>query len=45
MSALESPGYQVARDQIKTNPVIIMMAAGARQQGGHGKNGKKGRAH
>ncbi len=28
MSALESPGYQVARDQIKTNPVIIMMAAG-----------------
>jgi hypothetical protein len=28
MSALESPGYQVARDQIKTNPVIITMAAG-----------------
>ncbi len=28
MSALESPGYQAARDQIKTNPVIITMAAG-----------------
>lgn len=28
MSALESPGYQVARDRIKTNPVIIAMAAG-----------------
>ena len=27
MSALESPGYQVARDRIKTNPVIIAMAA------------------
>jgi len=28
MSALESLGYQAARDQIKTNPVIIAMAAG-----------------
>jgi hypothetical protein len=28
MSALESPHYQIARDRIKGNPVIAMMAAG-----------------
>jgi hypothetical protein len=28
MTALESPDYQIARDQIKGNPVISMMAAG-----------------
>ncbi len=28
MTALESPDYQVARDRIKGNPVISMMAAG-----------------
>ncbi len=28
MTALESPDYQIARDQIKGNPVIIKMAAG-----------------
>jgi hypothetical protein len=28
MTALESPGYQIARDRIKGNPVISMMAAG-----------------
>lgn len=28
MSALESPDYQIARDQIKNNPVIAKMAAG-----------------
>ena len=29
MTALESPDYQIARDQIKGNPVISQMAAGA----------------
>jgi DNA-binding NtrC family response regulator len=28
MTALESPHYQIARDQIKGNPVITKMAAG-----------------
>ena len=28
MTALESPDYQIARDQIKGNPVIAKMAAG-----------------
>jgi hypothetical protein len=28
MTALESPDYQIARDQIKGNPVISKMAAG-----------------
>jgi hypothetical protein len=28
MTALESPDYQIARDRIKGNPVISMMAAG-----------------
>jgi hypothetical protein len=29
MTAVESPDYQIARDQIKGNPVITKMAAGA----------------
>lgn len=28
MTALESPDYQIARDRIKGNPIIVAMAAG-----------------